>query len=135
MNKKGEISTLKAWMMVLLSLVDDIAVLAAIFLILWHFGVRITLPVILIATAAIIVYGLVMNKAVVPALRRKKVTGIEGMIGATGKVTETLNPVGMVQIKDEYWQAVTTEGEIETGATVEVTGVKRLRLEVKKKTP
>ena len=43
-------------------------------------------------------YIFVRTWAVLPSLRRKKVTGAEGMIGLTGEVVEPLNPVGIVRI-------------------------------------
>ncbi|MFA5308556.1 MAG: NfeD family protein [Dehalococcoidales bacterium] len=135
MNKKGEMSTLKAWLIVLASLIDDIAVLALIFMGLWLFHVKVTWPLILIIALLMAVFVFIMHKAVIPALRRRKVNGAEGMIGMTGRVTEALHPAGTVKIKDEYWQAAAAEGEIETGAMVEVTKINGLRLEVKRKEP
>jgi membrane-bound ClpP family serine protease len=133
MNKKGEISVRKAWLIVLVSLIDDMVVLAFIFLGLWLFHVEITWLVILIVLVAIVIFILVMHKAVIPAIRRRKISGAEGMIGATGEVTQPLKPKGIVKIKDEYWNAVSIAGDIESGGEVEVVGIKGLNLEVKKK--
>ena len=135
MNKKGEMSVRKAWLIVLASLIDDVVVLALIFLGLWLFHVEISWWVILVVMVAIVVFIIVMHKAVVPAIRRRKLTGAEGMIGMTGKVTEPLKPVGMVKIKGEYWKAKAIEGEVEIGEDVEVVGINGLDLEVKKKRP
>ena len=133
MNKKGEISVRKAWLIVLASLIDDVVVLALIFLGLWLFHVEITWWVILIVMVTIVVFIFVIHKAVVPAIRRRKLTGAEGMIGMTGKVTEPLKPVGTVKIKGEYWKAKSVEGEIKMGDDVEVLGIDGLNLEVRKK--
>ena len=135
MNKKGEISALKAWLMVLASLADDIVVLVLIFLGLWYFHVKVTWLLILLIAVIMAVFVFIMHKAIVPSLRRRKVTGAEGMIGAVGKVTEPLNPAGTVMIKGEYWQAKSMEGEIEVGGTVEVMKMDGLHLEVKRKEP
>jgi len=135
MNRKGEISALKAWLMVLASLIDDVAVLVLIFLGLWYFHVKITWPLILIIAVLMAAFVFMMHQAIIPSLRRRKVTGAEGMIGVIGKVTETLKPVGTVKIKDEYWQAKSIEGEIQVGSTVEVMGIDGLQLEVRKKEP
>ena len=102
--------TLKAWLMVLASLIDDAAVLVLIFLGLWYFHVKITWPLILLIAVVMAAFVFIMHQAVIPSLRRRKVTGAEGMIGAIGIVTETLKPVGTVKIKDEYWQAKSIEG-------------------------
>jgi membrane-bound ClpP family serine protease len=134
MAKKGDISVLKAWLIVLVSLLDDAAVLAAIFLGLWYFHVKITWMLILIIGLVMVVFVFIMHKAIVPSLLRKKVTGIEGMIGMLGKVTEPLNPGGTVKVKDEYWKAKSVEGNIGIGEEVEVVRIAGLNLEVKRKT-
>jgi membrane protein implicated in regulation of membrane protease activity len=135
MTKKGETSLLKAWLLVLVSLIDDTIVLALVFLGLWYFHVKITWVLILIIALVMVAYVFIMHKAVVPALRRKKVTGIEGMVGMVGRVTEPLVPVGTVKVKDEYWKARSLEGNIAAGEEVEVVGIAGLSLEVKKKVP
>jgi membrane-bound serine protease (ClpP class) len=132
MNKKGEISVRKAWLMVLASLLDDAVVLALIFLGLWCFHVEITWWLILVIAAAMVVFFIIVHKAVIPAVRRRKVTGAEGMIGAAGKVTEALKPAGTIRIRGEYWKASSVEGEIETGGEVEGVGISGLNLEVRK---
>ena len=133
MNKNGEISALKAWLMVLAALADDAAVLVLIFLGLWYFHVKITWPLIVLIAVLMAAFVLVVHKAIIPSLRRKKVTGAEGMIGETGQVTEPLKPAGTVKIKGEYWQAKSLDGDIEVGGTVEVMKIDGLRLEVRKK--
>jgi membrane-bound serine protease (ClpP class) len=133
MNKKGEMSALKAWLLVLASLADDAAVLVLIFLGLWYFHVKITWPLILLLAVFMAAFVFIMHKAIVPSLRRRKINGAEGMIGAIGKVTEALKPVGTVIIKGEYWQAKSLSGDIEVGGTVEVEKIEGLHLEVRKK--
>ena len=133
MNKKGEISTLKAWLIVLVSLLDDAAVLALIFLGLWFFHIKITWAIILVVALVIVALFFIIHKAVVPSLRRRKVTGAEGMIGLTGKVIESLKPEGMIEIKGEYWKAKSVEGEIRAGNVVEVLEINGLILEVRRK--
>jgi membrane-bound serine protease (ClpP class) len=135
MADRGGISGLKAWLLVLASLLDDAALLAVIFLVLWFYHVKITWPIILAVCLAVVAYLVVMHKAVVPALRRRKVTGAEGMIGQAGKVIRPLQPEGMVKIKDEYWEARSVDGDIGADEDVEVVGMNGLVLEVKQKKP
>jgi membrane-bound ClpP family serine protease len=130
---KGEISNRKAWLLVLVSLLDDAALLALLFLALWFFHVKITGTIILVILVVVAIFFIIMHRAVVPALRRRKVTGAEGMIGQTGKVTQPLLPRGMIKIKDEYWNAISMDGDIEAGGEVEVVGISGLVLEVKRK--
>ena len=133
MNKKGEISVLKAWLIVVASLLDDAAVLVLIFLGLRFFHVEITWPIILVVALAIVTFFFIMHRAVVPSLRRGKLTSAEGMIGLTGEVMEPLKPEGTVKIKGEYWKARSVEGDIGVGDAVEVTGIDGLNLEVRRK--
>ncbi|HSI99142.1 MAG TPA: NfeD family protein [Patescibacteria group bacterium] len=55
--------------------------------------------------------------------------GPETLIGATGRVVEPLQPIGRVRVRGEVWQA-RSDGEIEAGARVRVTGRDRLTLDV-----
>jgi membrane-bound serine protease (ClpP class) len=73
-----------------------------------------------------------MHKAVVPAIRRRKISGAEGMVGMVGKVTESLSPSGTVKIKGEYWSARSVKGNIDAGESVEVVDIDGLNLQVRK---
>jgi membrane-bound ClpP family serine protease len=133
MDKKDTTTKTKAWFIVLLALLDDIAVLAIIALILWIFDVELSIPVIVILVLALGAFVFVIHRAVIPAIRRRKTSGAEGMIGATGTVTQPLNPKGVVKINDEYWKATCIDGDADTGEDVEVQGINGLNLEVRKK--
>jgi membrane-bound ClpP family serine protease len=135
MADRHEVSNLKAWLIVLVALLDDVVVLALVYLILWLFGVKIPLVA---GIAAGLVLGTIIffvHRAVVPSLRRCKVTGAEGMIGQTGCVIESLHPRGIIKVEDEYWKAIAMDGDIEAGGQVEVRGIAGLVLEVKRKKP
>ncbi len=132
MTKKGEITNLKAWLLVLVSLLDDAALLALLFLALWFFHVKITWVIILVIVLVVAILFIIMHKAVVPSLRRRKVTGAEGMIGQTAQVTQPLQPRGIIKINNEYWKAISIDGDVEEGGEVEIVGITRLVLEVKR---
>ena len=123
----------RQWLIVLAALADDVAILALVVFILFVAGVRLPVPVLVILGLAIAVGIYFIHRAVVRALRRRLVTGAEGMVGAYGKAVETLAPAGMVDIKGEYWKAVSPHAKIEAGHEVEVTGINGLTLEVKEK--
>jgi membrane-bound serine protease (ClpP class) len=61
---------------------------------------------------------------------KKPTTGREGLLGMRGKALSALNPHGRVFVHGEYWSAESEEA-IETGSTIEVTGVHELTLKVK----
>jgi membrane-bound ClpP family serine protease len=133
MPKPGEMSTLKAWLAVLASLINDAIVLGLVFLGFWVFHVKITLVLIIVLVVVIAVYVVIMHRAIIPALRRRKMMGAEGMIGAVGQITEALDPEGTVMIAGEYWKAFGVNGRIETGRDVEVVAINGLVLDVKEK--
>jgi membrane-bound ClpP family serine protease len=131
--KKRDTSGLKAWLLALASLIDDILLLVILFVVLKLFHVKITWVIILAVIAAVVVFFFIVHKALVPAIRRRKVTGAEALIGEAGVVTQTLKPRGMIKIKDEYWQAESVEGTINIGEGVEILGISGLLLEVRRK--
>ena len=129
-RKKG---TIKDWLIVLVLLLDDVAALVLVLVVLWFFKIKISLPV---AIALALVFGtfiFIIHKAIIPSLHRKKVTGSEGMIGLEGKVVEPLTPVGVIMVGGEYWKAKSVDEDIVAGEDVEILGLSRLILEVKRK--
>ena len=133
MTKKGEKATIKDWLIVLIALLDEIVVLAIVFVVLWYFKVEIPLWAIIAIGLVLGTFAFITHRAIVPSLRRKKVTGAEGMIGLEGEVVESLMPTGVIRVGGEYWQAKSLDGHIETGEDVEILGLNRLKLEVKRK--
>ena len=133
MTDKREISTKKAWLIVLVSLIDDIIILAVVILALWYFKVALPLWAMILIGLALGAFIFVRTWAVLPSLRRKKVTGAEGMIGLLGEVVESPTPGLVIRVSGEYWQAECRDGDIETGEEVEIVGIDRLKLEVKRK--
>ena len=122
---------LKNWLTILILLLDDIAALGIVLLILYYFKIDIPISV---GIAIGIVFGgfiFIFHKKAIPALRRKKITGSEGMIGLTCTVVESLTPSGMVKVGDEYWKATTIDEDIETGKQVEIVHIIGLKLKVK----
>ncbi len=126
-------STLKVWLIVAFALLDEVAALALVFVLLWVFDVTIPVPAMVAIGLVVGAFAFVVHRALVPSLRRRKITGAEGMFGATGEVTEALRPSGTVKIGDEYWQARSVEGEIKKGEEVEVVAIDGLRVEVRRK--
>ena len=67
------------------------------------------------------------------ALQRQPTTGMEGLIGQPAEARSDLDPKGTIFLKGELWQAMTDGGEVKEGEEVEVTGVDRFRLLVRRK--
>lgn len=133
MVKEGEISKRKAWIIVLVSLIDDVIVLVLVFGALWYFKVRIPLWGMIAIGLVLGTYIFVRTWAVLPSVRRKKITGSEGMIGLTGEVVESPTPGLTIMVGGEYWQAECLDGDIGSGEEVEIVGIERLKLRVKRK--
>ena len=62
--------------------------------------------------------------------RRRISAGSEGLIGKTARVRTELQPEGTVFIQGELWNAVSEEGNVESGEEVTITGVDNLVLSV-----
>ena len=135
MTRKNEPSDMKTWLIVLIALLDDVAVLAIVFLALWYFEVEIPLWAIVTIGLVLGTFAFITHRALIPSLRRKKETGAGGMLSLTGEVTESLTPNGTIKVRGEYWQAKSLDGDIELGEDVEIMGIDRLKLKVKRKLP
>ena len=133
MSKKTELSGLKAWVIVLVALIDDVAALVLVFVILWAFDVEIPVYLLVIIGLLAGTFVFIVHRAIVPSLRRRKVTGKEGMIGLSGEVTQALTPQGVIKVNDEYWKAKSVGGDISVGEEVEIVGIDGLKVEVERK--
>jgi len=64
--------------------------------------------------------------------RKRPVTGISGMVGATGSAHTDLDADGKVVVKGEYWDARSLEGAIHVGERVFVERLEGRRLLVRR---
>ena len=135
MPASAPVTRRRAWLMVIFSLLDEAIVLVLVVLGLWYFDVKISWPLGLVVGLLMVAFVFVVHKAIIPSLLRRKLTGREGMIGLTGRVTEALDPGGTVIVKGEYWKARCIGDCIAVDEEVEVVRIYGLTLEVKKKTP
>ncbi len=92
--------------------------------------IAISLKLIASATAFTALFFIGVLLLVVKAMRRKPVTGAEGMLGLVGVARSELSPEGYVHVHGELWRAVARHGRIEKGRKVKVVGVRDLTLEV-----
>jgi membrane-bound serine protease (ClpP class) len=107
-------------------------VLGSLILLSGEGGMRISLPVILTMSGATVLFFAIVVGAGYRALRRKPVTGQEGLVGERGvAVTELGGADGKIFVHGEYW-AAESEERIEKGAPVIVAQVDGMRLRVRK---
>ena len=125
--------SIKDWLIILVLLLDEAAVLVLLLLILWIIGIEIPLPITIAIALLLGAFVFITHKVIIPSFHKKKVTGSEGMIGLEGEVIEPLTPVGVIRTKGEYWKAKSAGGNIAVGEEVEILAVNGLRLMVKLK--
>jgi len=133
MTEKGGISTRKAWGIVLVSLIDDVVIIGVVVGLLWFFHVKLPVWAIVLIVLVLGSYVFVRTWAVIPSIRRKRITGAEGMIGMVGEVVESETERMVVRVHGEYWHAECCEGDIEPGEEVEVVAIERLKLTVQRR--
>ncbi len=126
-------SSIKDWLIVLVLLLDEAAALGLVLLVLWFFRIRISLPIVIVIALLLGTFAFLTHKVIIPSFHRKKVTGSEGMIGIEGEVIEPLSPVGVIRVEGEYWKAKSVGENIAVGEEVEILGLDRLMLTVKRK--
>ncbi len=94
---------------------------------------RISLAIIVPAVLITALFFTVTFRLAYRALRRKPVTGSEGLVGLEGKAVEHITAEdGMVSLHGELWSAV-SDNDIEKGKGIVVIAVSGLKLKVKKK--
>lgn len=92
--------------------------------------VRVSLSVIITATAVSALFFLFVIGAGLKAQHAKSLTGMEGMIGEIGETINILNPFGTVQVRGEMWNAESVSGNIGVQQKVRVTAIQNLKLYV-----
>lgn len=125
--------TVKDWLIVLLLLLDEAAALVLVLVALWFFRIRVPLWVAIFIALLLGAFAFIVHKVVIPSFHKRKVTGSEGMIGLEGTVVEPLTPSGVIRVEGEYWKAKSVDEAIAAGEEVEVLGLNRLVLQVKRK--
>ena len=94
--------------------------------------VKISRSIIFSATIVSALFFLFVVGLGIKAQRRKVVTGIEGLMGGTGEVMETLSPIGIIKVQGEIWNAESLSGTINKGEKVKIKEMKNLKFFVEK---
>jgi membrane-bound serine protease (ClpP class) len=93
---------------------------------------RISWSVIISATVVTSLFFLFVIGMGLKAQRLKPTTGPDALVGKTGITKEILNPLGMVLVNGELWQAESTSGEISNGEKIRVKDMQGFKLFVEK---
>jgi membrane-bound serine protease (ClpP class) len=91
---------------------------------------KISRPIIIGATIVSALFFLFIIGMGLKAQRRKVSTGLEAMIGAIGEVMLMLDPIGIVKVNGETWNAESMAGSIAKGEKVRIKEMKNLKLYV-----
>ena len=125
--------SIKDWLIVGLLLLDEVAALVLVLLVLWFFKIRISFEIVIVIALLLGTFVFITHKVIIPSFHKRKVTGSEGMMGLVGEVIEPLTPVGVVRVEGELWKAKAVGEDISAGEDVEILGLEKLTLEVKRK--
>ena len=123
----------KDWLIVLALLLDEAAAVVLVLLVLWFFKISIPFSVAIVIALLLGTFVFITHKVIIPSFHKKQVTGSEGMIGMEGEVIQPLTPVGVVRIEGELWKAKSLGEDVAAGEEVEILGLNRLTLEVKRR--
>jgi membrane-bound ClpP family serine protease len=123
---------LKAWLKLLLFLTDEIAIVAAVILLLWIFDVHLHIGVLISIAAVLGIVILLLHRMLWPVLSDRQ-TNYSSMVGLEAEVVSPLRSEGVVKVRGELWKAAVIEGEASQGQSVVIIGLDGLKLLVRHK--
>jgi len=91
----------------------------------------VSLKIVLPVAAAVALIVIFLMTIVMKAQMRRSVTGIEGIVGATGAADSRIDPEGTVLVRGEIWNAESKE-PVEKGEKVRIVGYEGLKLFVER---
>jgi membrane-bound serine protease (ClpP class) len=91
---------------------------------------KISVTLILTTVGLSVLFFAFIIGAGIRAQKARPVTGMEGLIGETGIVLATLDPLGSVRVHGEIWAAESLTGSIEAGKKIRVLSMNHFRLSV-----
>ena len=121
------------WGKILVLLLDEAVVVLVVVLILRFFKISFPLPTAIILALVLGAFVFITHVAIIPSIRKRVVTGSEGMLGVEGRVVKLLNPLGTIVVNGEYWRAKSVEDSVDVDENVEIVGLDGLTLNVKRK--
>ena len=83
----------------------------------------------ILITVAFFAFAISMG---IKAQKRKPTTGVQGIIGEIGEVSQDLRPEGTVKVHGEIWNATSLDGNLKKGVKVKVESIDNLKLKVRK---
>ncbi len=104
---------------------------------IWRWGlprlnIHLSLSVLITVMTAWATFSAIFFLFVTKVLRKQTLVGLPTMVGSKGKVIDPLNPVGLIKIKGETWQATSVEGNMDKGEEITVVRQDGLKLIVRR---
>ena len=115
---------------VITSILEQLLLVAAVLWLLPQFGIVWPLWVLFLLMFLMVFNSVVFYIMGSRALRRKLITGLPSMAGATGFAANDIFQRGIVNIKGELWQAEALDGFIPAGVEIVVVSQEGLKLKV-----
>ncbi|RMH63714.1 MAG: nodulation protein NfeD [Calditrichaeota bacterium] len=84
---------------------------------------RASLQVVLFMVVIMAAFFLFVIGLALKAQKKRPLTGMEAMVGKTGKVTLPLKPTGTILVHGEYWRARAEDAPLKKGTPVRIVGV------------
>jgi membrane-bound ClpP family serine protease len=111
---------------IILSLADEVIILAVVIIVLSKLGIDFPLWAIILVSLPFLFVTLIIYRS----LRKNPQLGFENMVGLTGVAVETIWRKGTIRIKGELWSASARGEKIEAGEEVIVVEQIGLKLTV-----
>ena len=115
------------------TVIEEAGIAALILWLMPLFGIIIPLWGAILVLAGFAVFSYFMYRIGHPTILYEPVNSPESIIGSTGVVESSLNPVGHVRVCGELWQASGGDGNMAKGEEVIVTSIDGLKLTVVRK--
>jgi len=114
------------------TIIEEAGIAAGLLWLLPLFGIFLPAWGVIAIMAGFAVYSYIMYRIGHPTITYKEISSPESIIGCIGVAETRLQPVGMVKVNGELWQAVCINEGTQKGDQVVVTGIEGLKLTVKK---
>ena len=112
--------------------IEEAALLAVILIGLPELDIELPFWLVILVMALWLVMTMFMYRMGSRALARKKMVGLDDMVGTRGVAAGLIDPDGKVNIKSELWTARSASGRIEDGEEVVVVKRNRMKLTVER---
>ena len=128
-NNYLEMSVRLIWA-IISNIIEEAALLAIMLIGLPELDIELPLWLVILVMALWLVMSIFIYRMGSRALGKKKLVGLDDMVGTRGVAAGVIDPEGQVNIKGELWTACSVSGRIEDGEEIVVVRRNRMKLTV-----